>query len=132
MATMPKFLTQEWMDRARELAADFPETPGASVRLQQVVTGAPGGDVTYHTVIEDGRTLVQALGEDPEGAEVTLTNSYEDAVQVLQGELDASAAFMQGRIKVTGNMAKMMALLPVTSTPEYRQLQERLRAETQL
>jgi hypothetical protein len=129
---MPKYLTQEWMDRARELASDFPETPGASVRLQQVVTGAPGGDVTYHTVIQDGQTLVQALGEDPEGAEVTLTNSYEDAVKILTGELDPSAAFMQGRVKVTGNMAKMMGLLPLTMKPEYKQIQEQLRAETEL
>jgi putative sterol carrier protein len=129
---MAKYLTQEWMDRAKELAQDFPETPGASVRMQQVVTGAPGGDVTYHTVIEDGRTLVQALGEDPEGAEVVLTSSYDDAVKILQGELDASAAFMQGRVKVTGNMAKMMALLPVTAKPEYKEIQDRLRAETEL
>ena len=80
---MPKYLTQEWMDRARELAADFPETPGASVRMQQVITGAPEGEVTYYTVIEDGKTLEQALGEDPEGAEVTLTNTYDDAVKIL-------------------------------------------------
>ena len=129
---MPKYLTQEWMDRARELAADFPETPGASVRMQQVITGAPEGEVTYYTVIEDGKTLEQALGDDPEGAEVTLTNTYDDAVKILKGELDASAAFMQGRVKVAGNMAKMMGLLPLTNKPEYKQIQEKLRDETQL
>lgn len=129
---MPKYLTQEWMDRARELAQDFPETPGASVRMQQVITGAPEGEVRYYTVIEDGKTLDQQLGEDPEGAEVTLTNTYDDAVKILQGELDASAAFMQGRVKVTGNMAKMMGLLPLTTKPEYKQIQEQLREETEL
>lgn len=128
---MPKYLTQEWMDRARELAADFPETPGASVRMQQVITGAPEGEVRYYTVIEDGKTLEQALGEDPE-AEVTLTNTYEDAVKILKGDLDVSAAFMQGRVKITGNMAKMMGLLPLTNKPEYKQIQEKLRAETEL
>jgi putative sterol carrier protein len=129
---MPKYLTQEWMDRARELAADFPETPGASVRMQQVVTGAPGGDVRYYTVIADGKTVEQSLGDDPEGAEVTLTNSYEDAVKILTGELDASAAFMQGRVKVTGNMAKVMSLLPLSNKPEYKQIQEQLREETEV
>jgi putative sterol carrier protein len=129
---MPRYLTQEWMDRARELTGDLPETPGASVRLQQVVTGAPGGDVTYHVVIEDGRTVAQALGADPGGTEVTLTGTYDDSVKVLLGELDASAAFMQGRVKVTGSMAKVMALLPLTNSPEHRLAQERLRAETDL
>jgi len=128
---MPKYLTQEWMDTAKELAADFPETPGASVRMQQVVTGAPdGGDVKYYTVIENGKTTEQKLGEDP-NAEVTLTNSYDDAVKIMKGELDANAAFMQGKVKVTGNMAKMMSLMPLTSKPEYKQIQEKLRAETE-
>lgn len=129
---MSKYLSQEWMDRARELAGDFPETPGASVRMQQVITGAPEGEVRYYTVIEDGKTVAQALGEDPEGAEVTLTNTYDDAVKIMKGELDASAAFMQGRVKVAGNMAKMMGLLPLTNKPEYKQIQEKLRDETEL
>ena len=128
---MPKYLTQEWMDRAKELAQDFPETPGASVRMQQVVTGAPEGEVKYYTVIENGKTLEQSLGEDAQ-ADVTLTNSYEDAVKIMNGELDANAAFMQGRVKVTGNMAKIMALMPLTNKPEYKQIQEKLRDETEL
>ncbi len=128
---MPKYLTQEWMDTAKQLAADFPETPGASVRMQQVVTGAPdGGDIKYYTVIENGKTVEQTLGEDPQ-AEVTLTNTYEDAVKIMKGELDANAAFMQGKVKVTGNMAKMMSLMPLTSKPEYKQIQEKLRAATE-
>jgi putative sterol carrier protein len=127
---MPKYLTQEWMDTAKALAQDFPETPGASVRMQQVITGGPDGDVTYYTVIENGKTLEQTVGEDP-NAEVTLTNSYDDAVRIMKGELDANAAFMQGRVKVTGNMAKMMSLMPLTSKPEYKQIQEKLRNETE-
>ncbi|HUF31831.1 MAG TPA: SCP2 sterol-binding domain-containing protein [Acidimicrobiales bacterium] len=132
---MPKYLTQEYMDRAKELAQAFPETPGASVRMQQVITGAPadvandGEEVKYYTVIENGKTLEQSLGEDPD-AEVTLTNSYEDALKIAKGELDANAAFMQGRVKVTGNMAKIMSLMPLTSKPEYKEIQEKLKEET--
>ena len=127
---MAKFLSQEWMERAKALAADFPETPGATVRLQQVVTGGPDGEVKYYRVIENGKTLEQTLGEDPD-ADVTLTNSYEDAVKVMKGELDANAAFMQGRVKVTGNMAKIMSLIPLTAKPEYREIEEKLRLETE-
>ncbi len=127
---MPKYLTQEWMDTAKALAQDFPETPGASVRLQQVVTGAPEGEVTYYTVIENGKTVEQSLGEDP-NAEVTLTNTYDDAVKIMKGELDANAAFMQGRVKVTGNMAKIMSMMPLTNKPEYKAIQEKLKNETE-
>ena len=127
---MPKYLSQEWMDTAKELAQDFPETPGATVRMQQVVTGAPEGDVKYYTVIENGKTLEQNLGEDQQ-ADVTLTNSYDDAVKIMKGELDANAAFMQGRVKVTGNMAKVMSMMPLTNKPEYKEIQEKLKAETE-
>ena len=127
---MPKYLSQEWMDTAKQLAQDFPETPGASVRMQQVVTGGPEGDVKYYTVIENGKTVEQTLGEDPQ-AEVTLTNSYEDAVKIMKGELDANAAFMQGKVKVTGNMAKMMSLMPLTAKPEYKAIGDKLREQTE-
>jgi hypothetical protein len=38
---------------------------------------------------------------------------------------------MQGRIKVTGNMGKLMALLPLTQSPEYKAIQEEIRKVTE-
>ncbi len=127
---MPKWLTQEWLDEERRLAESQPERPGASSRMQYVVTGGPEGEVRYYWVLENGKLLDSQMGDlsDPE---VTLTTNYDDAMKVQQGELDANAAFMQGRIKVTGNMAKLMALLPITNSPEYKQFQEELRAVTE-
>lgn len=127
---MPKYLSQEWMERNKELAQSFPDTPGATVRMQNVVTGAPDGDVTYYTVIENGKILEQTLGDDPD-TDVTLTSSYEDSLKIAKGELDAQAAFMQGRVKASGNIAKIMSLLPLTSKPEYKEIQETLRSETE-
>ena len=127
---MVKYLSPEWMALTKELAADFPETPGATARLQYVITGGPDGEVRYHHVIDNGHTVEHALGDDPE-AEVTLTSSYEDKMKVDKGELDANAAFMQGRVKITGNIAKVMALLPLTSKPEYRAIQDKVREQTE-
>ena len=41
---MAKYLSQEWLDLGRELAQEFPERPGASARMQYVVTGGPEDD----------------------------------------------------------------------------------------
>ncbi len=127
---MPKFLTKEWHEEFHRLAESQPERPGASARMQYVVTGGPDGDVRYFWVLENGRLAESGLG-DLDDAELTLTMSYDDATKIQKGELDANAAFMQGRIKVTGNMAKLMSLLPITNSPEYKQLQEQVRGVTE-
>ena len=128
---MPKFLSQEWHDETRRMAEGQPERPGASARMQYVITNTPDGeDVKYYWVLENGKLLESQLGEMPD-AEVTLTQTYDDAKKIQTGELDASAAFMQGRVKVTGNMAKLMSLLPLTNAPEYKELQKEIQAITE-
>jgi putative sterol carrier protein len=127
---MSKYLSQEWLDESRKLAEDQPERPGASTRMQYVVTGGPEGDTKYYWVLENGKLIEAQLGELPD-AEITLTLSYDDSVKVQKGELDANAAFMQGRMKVTGNMAKLMQLMPLTNSADYKELQEKVRAITE-
>lgn len=127
---MAKYLTQEWLDETRALGEDQPERPGATVRMNWVVTGGPDGDTSYYWVLENGKLLESKLGT-LDDAEVTLTSTYDDSVKQIKGELDANAAFMQGRVKVTGNMAKLMSLLPLTNSPEYKQLGEKIRAVTE-
>ncbi len=127
---MAKYLSQEWLDLQRELAQEFPERAGASAHMQYVVTGTPDGDVRYFTTIENGKILENTLGEDG-AAEFTLTSTYDDSVKVLKGELDANAAFMQGRMKVTGNMGKLMSLMPLTQSAEYKAIQAKVADQTE-
>jgi putative sterol carrier protein len=127
---MAKYLTQEWLDMQRELAQEFPARPGATARMQYVVTGSPDGDVKYFTVIENGKITDNQLGEDA-NAEFTLSSTYDDSVRVLKGELDANAAFMQGKMKVAGNMAKLMSLMPLTQSKEYQDIQAKVAEQTE-
>lgn len=127
---MPKYLSQEWMDEGRRLAEGQPERPGASARMQYVVTGGPDGDIKYYWVLENGKLIEAQLGEIPD-AEITLKVTYDDSVKIQKGELDANAAFMQGRLKADGNMGKLMQLMPLTNSPEYKQLQEEIRGVTE-
>jgi putative sterol carrier protein len=126
---MPQYLSQEWLDEFVTLAADQPNRPGATVRIQYKVTGGPAGDIDYYWVIDEGKILEAKLGTIDD-SDFTMTSAYDDQVQIQKGELEATAAFMQGKMKVAGNMAKMMSLLPLTNSPEWTALQDKVNGIT--
>ncbi len=125
-----KYLSEEWLAATKAQAEGQAERPGVSVRMAYVVTGAPDGDVKWYTIIENG-ILTEAEFGELEGAEVILSRSYDDAKKIDKGDLDANAAFMQGRIKVSGTqgIAKLMQLMPLTNDPTYKQMQADLAAQ---
>ncbi len=127
---MPKWLTQEWLDESTKLAESQPERPGATARLQYVITDGPVGEVKYYWIVQDGKLLENRLGELAD-AEVTLTETYDDAMLIQKGDLDANAAFMQGKIKVGGDVGKLMALLPITMSPEFAEFHRNVLAITE-
>jgi putative sterol carrier protein len=128
---MVAHLSQAWLDRYRQLAADLPVRKGATARLQHVVAKTPEGDVTYVVAFEDGRLAAASLGGD-EAAEITLTETYADAQAMARGDLDLHVGFMQGRVKLAGDMGAFLELVPVLQSPEHRAALAALAAETEL
>jgi putative sterol carrier protein len=107
-----KYLSDQWMSEV-ESALNANEAfqnaaKGQTAKLQNVVTGAPDGEVHYGFVLEGGKVSLTA--GDVDGAEATITNDYETAVKLNKGELQGQAAFMQGKVKISGNLMKMMQL----------------------
>jgi putative sterol carrier protein len=113
MSAMPvTYLSQDWIDAYNAaLAGDdavHTALKGKSATLQMVISGSPQGEVRYWLRIADGRAEA-GLG-DADDAEVTISQSYETSALVNQGTLDGQKAFMQGKVKITGKMLKMMQL----------------------
>lgn len=114
-----KFLTEEWaqaMTDALNSSDDFRKAAAShQAKLQQVVTDVPdGGEVKYYFKLEDGSCEV-ALGELAD-AEATISQTYEIAAAINKQELNAQNAFMQGKLKIQGNMMKLMQLQGVVNT----------------
>ncbi len=107
---MAKFLSSEHMEAATEaLNADaaFQEAMASiDLGLQFNVTGGPDGDSDYYLKISDGSAALE-LGEMGD-FDASVASDYESASAISQGELNVQMAFMTGKIKVGGNMAKVM------------------------
>ena len=74
--------------------------------LQFNVTDAPAGEIDYYLTVGDGAAVL-ALGT-LEDADASVSSDYETAAAIAKGELNVQMAFMTGKIKVGGNMAKVM------------------------
>lgn len=108
-----KFLTEEWakeMTNALNSSEEFKQAAAnQTVKLQQVVTDTPdGGEAKYYFTLEGGNAEV-SLGEISD-AEATISQNYETATAINKQELNAQQAFMQGKLKISGNMMKLMQL----------------------
>lgn len=107
------------------------EADGASAVIQHVVSGGPTGTVVYVTRLEGGRMSDAALG-DAEDADLHFTMAYHDAVLVARGEVSLGAAYMQGRLKVEGDMVKLFDLLRWSQRPECQEFVATVAGQTEL
>jgi putative sterol carrier protein len=108
-----KFLSEDWAREVTSLVRQFePLTKaikGQNFAIQQVVTDVPDrGEVKWFARSVDG-VPESALGE-VENPDATITQTYDIAVALDKQELNPQAAFMQGKIKITGNLMKLLQL----------------------
>jgi len=105
-----KFLSEDWLNAVNQtLAADAgyqSATSSTDITLQFVVSDAPEGDVEYSVTAAGGTTTF--AGGTLEGADATIRNDYETAKAISSGDLNTQAAFISGKLKVEGNLAKIM------------------------
>lgn len=105
-----RYLSLDWIEAvaAEAAAADTVATAAAScpIGVTQIVTDTPEGTVTYSLQTTGGRLSFVAGAASPE--DVRFEQSWETAVRVATGALDAQQAFLQGSILLTGNQQKLM------------------------
>lgn len=110
-----QFLSAEWIEAARGIRerhhSSAPQVPVA-VRMNVVATGVPFGDGTVRAFVDtsDG-DLGMDLGS-LDSPDVTVTTDYETARQLFVEQDPAATmqAFMSGRIRVDGDITRIMAL----------------------
>lgn len=82
---------------------------GHTISLQVVTNDFPEvGEKRSFIRLEDGDISVGSGEiEDPT---LTITQNYQTAVLIDSGELNPQVAFMEGKVKIKGNLMKIMSL----------------------
>lgn len=107
---MALFLSQEWFEDVRShTPADRAEASGAaSILIEQTVTGAPDGEVTYCVEITGSAARLVWPAPSPRSSDLRFTCQWETAVEIAKGELSTQRALMQGRLRVSGSPARLV------------------------
>jgi hypothetical protein len=120
------FLSEEWIAAAHEIReryqGDLPEIT-MSVRINQVITDVPFGAGTINAFVDtsDGGFRLE-LGELDEPDAVLMTDwATAKAMLVDQDPTVAMQSFMAGKIKVQGDMMKLMAMQTALPSNEFSQ-----------
>ena len=107
-----KFLSEEWMKLVQDALntnETFKSAAGSqSAKIQQVVT-MPEGEQRYWFKLEGGQATL-GPGDSPDPVDATITQDYDTAVALARNELSGTAAYMSGKLRVSGDLMKLMQL----------------------
>jgi len=110
-----RYLSLEWLEAlTSEVTASTVLQSLAEqhqIGVTQVVTGGPEGTVVYHLQVGDGAARFGAGAAEPE--DVRMEQTWDTAVGVATGELNAQEAFIKGRILLTGSQQRLVESQPV-------------------
>ena len=117
MSERVRYLSLEWIDELsrvvanddalRQLARDH------EIGVTQLVSAGPEGDVTYHLQVADGEARFGPGAAEPE--HVRMEQTWDTAVAVATGDLNAQSAFVNGHIRLFGDQQRLLDSQPVFS-----------------
>jgi putative sterol carrier protein len=130
------FLSDEWVEAAKSIREEYKDKvtpPAHAVRMNQVVTDVPFGDGTVNSHLDtSGGEAVMEMGHLDE-PDLTVTTDYETAKAIMvDGDQQAAMqAFMQGKVKVQGDMSKLMLLQQQPVDPIQQEIQAKVKDITE-
>ncbi len=130
------FLSDEWVSQARKIREEY-EGEGQAIphqmRMNLVVTDVPFGEgaIDAHMDSTDGALKLDLGHIEPADLKVSLDYVTAKAILVEGNPQVGMQAFMAGKIRVEGDMAKLMALQTMPPDDTAQQVAKRLREITE-
>jgi len=131
-----EFLSDDWMEAVKAIRDKHAAEAGPipyKIKMNQVITGAPftDEDVRLYMDTTDGTMHMDKGALD--APEVTVTTDYETARKLFvdQDQAAGMQAFMAGKIKVQGDMTKLMAMQSGPVDPTAQEVAAKIKEITE-
>ena len=110
-----QFLSDEWMAAAAAIRAKYADQATkvtTSIRMNQVITDVPFGEGTVNLYLDTSSGDVVMESGALDTPDLTMTTDWDTARKIFveQDQAAGMQAFMAGKVKVQGDMMKMMAM----------------------
>ena len=129
------FLSDEWLAEVRKLGEEHQGGGGVAhaVKMNQIITDVPFGDGTINAHMDTSSGEMQMDMGHVDNPDVTVTLDYETAKAIfVEGNPQAGMqAFMAGKVKVQGDMTKLMAMQTATPNPDAQAFAEKVKEMTE-
>jgi putative sterol carrier protein len=117
------FLSDQWVTEAKKIREEYKgkgPAPAHVIKMNQVITDVPFGPGTIDAHMDTSTGELELDTGHIEGADLKVTLDYETAKAILvDGNPQAGMqAFMAGKIKVEGDMTKLMAFQAQAAAPD--------------
>jgi putative sterol carrier protein len=129
------FLSDEWLEAAKKIREEHRgdgAPPAHQVKMNQVITDVPFGDGTVNAHMDTTSGEMQMDIGHLDAPDLTVTLDYDTAKAILvDGNPQAGMqAFMAGKIKVQGDMTKLMAMQQGTPDPAQQEISKKIQEIT--
>ncbi len=130
------FLSDEWIEEAHAIRAELRDVSSPidnPVRMNLVVTEIPFGDEDLEAHVDTTAGELEVDKGHVEDADLKITLDYFTAKAILvdRNPQAGMQAFMAGKIRIEGDMSKLMSLQAAPSHEHAEEVAERLRAITE-
>jgi len=129
------FLSDEWMTEAKKIREEYrgkAAVAPAAMKMNQIVTDVPFGDGTINAHMDSSSGEMEMDLGHIENPEVTVTIDYPTAKAIFVDNNPQAGmqAFMAGKIKVQGDMTKLMAMGQAAPDPTATEIAAKIKEIT--
>ena len=130
-----EFMSSDWIDAARAIRAeeaDTGEPPALSVRMNLVIEEVPFDEPTVLAHLDTSTGTIDLDLEHLDNPDVKVTLDYATAKAILiDGDAQAGmAGFMAGKVRVEGDMTKLLSFQGTAPSSRQEVITERMREIT--